>query len=199
MSESTSKTDSQNGAVFLDRDGTIIHEVNYLHRLEDIKLLPRVGEAIARLNQRQIPVILISNQSGVARGRFTVEFVNQSHRHLQKLLQEKGAHLDDFFFCPHHPQAGNPPYKMVCNCRKPAPGMILAAAHKHHLDLKKSYVIGDKLIDIELARKTGERGILVETGYGLQEKEQIKTCGITPDKICIDLNQAINWILKHKP
>ena len=199
MFEPTAESSGQKGAVFLDRDGTIIHEVNYLHRIQDIELLPEAGKAIAELNRRQIPVILITNQSGVARGKFTEEFVKKSHRHLQRLLQEEGAHLDDFFFCPHHPEAGSLPYRRSCNCRKPAPGMLLEAAKRYSLDLQQSYVIGDKLVDVELARKTGGKGILVETGYGLQEKVNLENCGIKPDIICANLNQAVDWILQQQP
>ncbi len=184
-------------AVFLDRDGTIIREVNYLSRLEEIELFPSAAAAIAKLNQQQIPVILVTNQSGVARGKFTEEFVKESHNYLQKLLQKQNAHIDDFFYCPHHPKAGNPPYKTVCTCRKPAPGMLLAAAGKHHLNLQQSYVIGDKLIDVELGFKAGAKGILVETGYGLKEKKQLENSKIIPDKICIDLSQAVDWILQQ--
>ncbi|MCK5682014.1 HAD family hydrolase [bacterium] len=186
------------GAVFLDRDGTIIHEVNYLSRLQDIKLLPLAAAAIARLNRQLIPVILVTNQSGVARGKFTEDFVKQSHVHLNQLLAAEGARIDDFFYCPHHPEAGFAPYKMSCRCRKPAPGMLLEAAEKHHLTLDKSYVIGDKLIDVELGLEAGGKGILVETGYGLKEKERIEECNIRPDKVCPDLSQAVEWILKQQ-
>ncbi len=185
----------QNLAVFLDRDGTIIREVNYLSRLEDIELLPAAAAAIAKLNRRRIPVILVTNQSGVARGKFSEDFVNQSHNYLQKLLRKENAHIDDFFYCPHHPDIGKPPYKTACDCRKPAPGMLLAAAEKHHINLKNSYVIGDKLVDVELGLKTGAPGLLVETGYGRQEKEKLKICRIKPTRICTDLNQAVDWVL----
>ncbi len=184
-------------AVFLDRDGTIIREVNYLSRLEEIELLSSAAVAIAKLNQLRIPVILVTNQSGVARGKFTETFVRESHSYLQKLLLEQSAHIDDFFYCPHHPEAGNPPYRKICSCRKPAPGMLLAAAAKHHLNLTRSYVIGDKLIDVELGLKTGAKAILVETGYGRKEKEHIKNSPTKPDKICIDLNRAVDWVLQQ--
>ncbi len=186
-----------NPAVFLDRDGTIIREVNYLSRLKDIELLPAAAQAIAKLNRQQIPVILVTNQSGVARGKFTETFVKESHDYLQKLLQKQNARIDDFFYCPHHPAAGTPPYRTICNCRKPAPGMLLAAAEKHQLNLKQSYVIGDKLVDVELGLKGGAQGILVETGYGCQEKEQLKICRIKPAQICTDLNQAVDWVLEQ--
>ena len=183
------------GAVFLDRDGTIIKEVNYLSRLQDVVLLPQAAEAIARLNRQQIPVILVSNQSGIARGKFSKSFVEETHHYLQEMLTRKGAHLDDFFFCPHHPEAGMASYKKVCNCRKPAPGLLHEAAARHHLDLAESYVIGDKLIDVELALRVGGKGVLVETGHGKSEKEKIDQLQITPNLICADLDSAVSWIL----
>ncbi len=183
------------GAVFLDRDGTIIREVDYLSRLQDVELLPQAGEAIARLNRRQIPVILVSNQSGVARGKFSESFVAETHHYLQEILAREGAHLDDFFFCPHHPEAGMAPYKKVCDCRKPAPGLLHEAAERYQLDLTKSYVIGDKLIDVELALRVGGKGILVETGYGKNEKEKIGEGEIIPNFIAADLDNAVSWIL----
>ena len=185
------------GAVFLDRDGTIIREVNYLSRLEDVELLPQAGEAIARLNQLQIPVILVSNQSGVARGKFSENFVAETHHYLHEMLARKGAHLNDFFFCPHHPETGMAPYKKVCDCRKPAPGLLHEAAARHHLDLTKSYVIGDKLIDVELALRVGGKGILVETGYGKREKKKIAEGKIIPNFIAANLDQAVSWILQR--
>ena len=185
------------GAVFLDRDGTIIKEVNYLNRLHDVELLPQAAEAIARLNRQQIPVILVSNQSGVARGKFTESFVIETHRYLQKILGRKGAYLDDFFFCPHHPETGSAPYKKICSCRKPAPGLLFEAAARHHLDLTKSFIIGDKLIDVELALRVGGKGILVETGYGKSEKVKIAEGKIKPNFIAVDLDAAVSWVLKE--
>ncbi len=185
------------GAVFLDRDGTIIKEVNYLSRIQDIELLPQAAKAIAKLNQKQIPVILVSNQSGIARGKFTENFVSETHRHLQEMLKRENAHLDDFFFCPHHPKAGASPYKKVCNCRKPAPGLLYEAAARHHLDLAKSYVIGDKLIDVELALRVNGKGLLVETGHGKSEKEGIAKGKIKPNFIAADLYDAVDWILQR--
>ncbi|MBN2810202.1 MAG: HAD family hydrolase [Deltaproteobacteria bacterium] len=195
-----SKTDlypriKSRGAVFLDRDGTIIREVNYLSRLADIELLPRAAAAIAELNRLQVPVILVSNQSGIARGKFNLDFVDAAHRLLQEMLTRDGAHLDDFFFCPHHPTAGQAPFKKVCDCRKPEPGLLYAAAARHQLELTQSYVVGDKLLDIELARRVGGKGLLVETGHGLREKEKISAGEIEPDFIAADLYDAVNWIL----
>ena len=197
MNNLTKPVTKSQGAVFLDRDGTIINEVNYLSRLQDVELLPRAGEAIARLNRQQIPVILISNQSGVARGKFSESFVTETHNYLQKILTREGAHLDDFFFCPHHPEAGIAPYKKVCDCRKPAPGLLHEAASRHRIDLSKSYVVGDKLIDVELALRAESTGILVETGYGKSEKEKIGEGEIIPNFIAVDLYDAVSWILEN--
>ncbi|MCK5915453.1 MAG: HAD family hydrolase [Deltaproteobacteria bacterium] len=198
MPEPLTKFPTLTGAVFIDRDGTIIHEVDYLSNLAEIKLLPRAAEAIAKLNQLKIPVILVTNQSGVARGKFTEEFVKQSHIHLNQLLALDGARIDDFFYCPHHPEAGLAPYKKICDCRKPRSGLLHQAANRHHLDLETSFVIGDKLIDVKLAQNVKAKGILVETGYGRKEKEKIETLGITPDQICTDLADAVNWLLSQR-
>ena len=192
----TARPGAKPGAVFLDRDGTIIEEVEYLSRLSDIRLLPGAGGAIARLNRMGIPVIIVSNQSGVARGYFDEEFVRQSHRHLQELLQGCGAQIDDFFFCPHHPEQGRPPYRKVCDCRKPAPGMLKEAARRHGLDLESSFVVGDKESDLDLARAAGARGVLVLTGYGRRTAAEM-----TPEKrekvtIHPDLATAVDWIIE---
>jgi len=183
------------GAVFLDRDGTIIEEVNYLSRLEDLRLLPHAATAIARLNRKKIPVILVSNQSGVARGKFDEDFVRACHGRLQELLHREGAQINAFYFCPHHPEAGSPPYRKICDCRKPAPGMLLEAARDHHLDLQHSFVIGDKLCDLELARNAGAQSILVLTGYGQDEKPRLAQYGLRPAAVCADLDEAITWLL----
>lgn len=180
-------------AVFLDRDGTIIREVNYLRRLEDIELLPGAAAAIRRLNQAGILVIVVSNQSGVARGFFDLDFVAACHRHLRKLLGEQGARIDDFFFCPHHPEAGQKPWRQNCDCRKPEPGLLLAARKRHRIDLQASYVIGDKICDLELADRVGGRGILVRTGHGLKESK--KLAATDPRPVCTDLWAAVELVL----
>jgi len=196
MPETTHQTNTLRGAVFLDRDGTIIREVDYLSRLEEIELLPGAAEAILKLNRRQMPVILATNQSGVARGKITEEFVKQSHQLLNRLLDRKQAHIDDFFYCPHHPEIGNAPYRTICSCRKPAPGLLLQAAKQHALDLERSFVIGDRLIDVEMAQKVNARGILVKTGYGREELKLIEASGVIPDQICTDISEAADWILR---
>lgn len=178
-------------AVFLDRDGTITEEMGYLKDAKKLRLISRSGEAIKLLNERKILAIVVSNQSGVARGYFTEETVERINKRLEELLKEKGVHLNGIYYCPHHPEFGPPKYRKECNCRKPKPGMLLRAARRFNLNLKNCYIIGDKVDDIKLSQNVGARGILVLTGYGKKSKNK----GINPDYIAKDLYQAVRWIL----
>jgi len=180
-------------AVFMDRDGTITEEMGYLKEPEKLRLIPRSAEAIKLLNKRRILAIVVSNQSGVARGYFTEKTVRETHKRLKELLKEKGAHLDGIYYCPHHSEFGPPKYRKNCNCRKPKSGMLLRAARKFNLDLEKCYIIGDKVEDIKLARNVGARGILVLTGYGRKSKNK----KINPDHTAKDLYHTVQWILKE--
>src|SRR5512142_2838890 len=119
---------SMNSAVFFDRDGTIIEEVGYLSDLKQLRLIPGAAAAIRRLNEAKLKVVLVTNQSGVARGFFTEAFVRETHDLLGELLGLEGARLDGVYYCPHHPKAGNPPYLTACDCRKPGTGMLRQAA-----------------------------------------------------------------------
>lgn len=180
-------------AVFMDRDGTITEEMGYLKEPEKLRLIPRSGEAIRLLNEKGILTIVVSNQSGVARGYFTEKTVRETHQKLKKLLAEKGAYLDGIYYCPHHPEFGPPKYRKDCNCRKPKPGMLEKAAKKFNLDLKKCYVIGDKVDDIKLAQNVGAKGILVLTGYGRKSKSK----KINPDHTVKNLYRAVGWIINE--
>jgi D-glycero-D-manno-heptose 1,7-bisphosphate phosphatase len=153
-------------AVFLDRDGTINEEKNYLYRVEDFELLAGAGEGIALLNQAGFRVIVVSNQSGVARGYYSEADVQILHQHLDTLLKPFGARIDAYYFCPHHPENGVGDYLRDCTCRKPMPGMLLQAAADLHINLAKSYMIGDKLVDVEAGLAAGCTPYLVRTGYG---------------------------------
>ena len=153
-------------AVFLDRDGTINEEVGYLDRLEKLRLIPGAAEAIRLINESGMKTVVVTNQSGVARGFFTEAFVDEVHTHLREMLREEGASLDGFYFCPHHPTEGRGRYLRSCNCRKPSPGLLLRAAEELHLDPARSYMVGDTLKDIEAGARAGVQGILVRTGYG---------------------------------
>lgn len=156
-------------AVFLDRDGTLNVEKDYLYRPEDFVFIDGAPEAVRRLQQAGFKVIVVTNQSGVARGYFGPDAVEGLHRHIQELLAAYETQIDAFYYCPHHPQYGNEAFRLDCDCRKGKPGMLLQAAREHALDLAGSYMVGDKAADIEAGVRAGCRTILVETGYGVME------------------------------
>ena len=191
----------KNTAVFLDRDGTINEEVGYLGSLDKFKIIPCAYEAIRLINGSGMKAVVISNQAGVAKGLFTEDFVKIINEHLQAALRQNGAHIDSFYYCPHHPTEGTEPYRQVCNCRKPAPGMLLQAAQDLNIDLTKSYLVGDRFNDMEAAKSVGAKGILVKTGFGqglLQDDGPDKaTPQNKPDFIVADILGAVKWILSQ--
>lgn len=186
-------------AVFLDRDGTIIEDAEYLSDPEQVKLLPGSARGINIINKMGLKSIIVTNQSGVARGYFNESVIQHVQKKLEQLLEAEGARVDAMYYCPHHPTSGNPPYLKECNCRKPNTGMIDAAVEDLSIDPRHSYVIGDKAIDIELAHHAGAKGILVKTGYGKKEIEVFQSKGIAPpDYIAEDLLDAANWIKRQE-
>lgn len=152
--------------MFLDRDGTLIEERGYLDTLEDIALFTDAPAALRLLREAGYALVLVTNQAGVARGFFDEAFVQAAHRHLAGLLAAEGIALDGYYYCPHHPDGVIPEYSHVCRCRKPGPGMVEQAVRDLDIDLDRSFVVGDKWLDVELATNAGARGILVRTGYG---------------------------------
>lgn len=160
-------------AVFLDRDGTINVEKDYLYRSEEFEFLPGVPEAIALLKRAGYLVIVVTNQSGVARGYYRESDVALLHDHLQRQLRNYDTAIDAFYLCPHHPSDGIGEYRRDCDCRKGAPGMLLRAAAEHRIDLSASFMIGDKLADVEAGLAAGCRSILVLTGYGRQSLSKL--------------------------
>lgn len=158
-------------AVFLDRDGVLIEEIGYLSDPSQVRLIPGACAAVARLNRLGVPVVVVTNQAGVARGRFPEENVHAVHRHLDELLARDGARIDRWYYCPHHPTAGVGPYRVHCACRKPSPGMLLTAARELDLDRVASVLIGDKLSDLEAGAAAGCATILVRTGYGAEHQK----------------------------
>ena len=176
--------------VFLDRDGTINEEVEYLYRPEDLRFLPGVPEAIKRLNGAGFKVVVITNQAGVARGYYTEADVERLHSYMNRLLEEKGAHIDGFYYCTHHPEHGIGEYKKDCECRKPKTGMFLRAEKDFPADKEHSFMVGDKLIDVEAGKNYGVRAVLVGTGYG----KELKDAG-GYDFYADDLSGAVDWIL----
>lgn len=151
-------------AAFLDRDGVICCEVGNLYKIEDIKILPRVSKAINLLNTNKILVIVVTNQPVVARGLITEKGVEKINRKIEELLPKNGAKITKFYFCPHHPEANLPKYRVICNCRKPNTGLFNKAAREFNLDIKRSFVIGDSFRDIEAAKNLNCKSIAVETG-----------------------------------
>ena len=187
--------------VFLDRDGTMNEEVHYLYRPEDLRLIPGTAEAVRLLNGAGYRVIVVTNQAGVARGYYGEEEVRRLHAYLNGVLGREGAHVDAFYYCPHHPQYGIGPYKKECRCRKPGTGMLEAAERDlpGGIDRAASFLIGDKLADVEAGKRFGVTGILVGTGYGETERRAAETlsgAGALPyDYYAPDLLEAAKAIL----
>ena len=185
-----------NIAVFMDRDGTIIDELGYLKDPNDLNIIPGAVDAIRLINRAQLKAVIVTNQSGVARGYFSEETLEKIHKRLKERLMKEGAYIDAIYYCPHHPNEGHPKYRKTCNCRKPYPGMLDMAAKDLTVDLERSYVIGDKIIDMSLAHRVGAKGLLVLTGYGKDEVKLIDN-GLKERPHCIaeDILEAVNWIL----
>ncbi|NMB24283.1 MAG: HAD family hydrolase [Firmicutes bacterium] len=181
-------------AIFLDRDGTIIRETNYLRHPSQIQLLPTAIPALQRL-QNHFQLVLVTNQAGIARGYLDEEMLRCIHNRLEEELAMANIHLARIYYCPHHPQAGMSPYQQDCLCRKPKPGMLLTAASDLHIDLTTSYTIGDKLSDIEAGRQAGTHTGLVRTGYGLEHESLIAHGSTNPDFVGDHLSDVADWIL----
>jgi len=174
----------KNMAVFLDRDGTINEEVGYLDGLDKLKLFDNAAEAIRLINESGMKAVVITNQSGVARGLFMEAFVRTVHEKIQENIRSHGAFIDAFYYCPHHPTEGKGKYLLACPCRKPQPGMLIRAAQDLQIDIHRSYMVGDMMKDVEVAQRIGSQGILVKTGYGL------KTLRENPDLITSKINHG---------
>lgn len=175
-------------AIFLDRDGTLNMETGFLYRWQDFKWLPGVKTGLKLLQQAGYKLIIVTNQSGIARGLYTLDDVKKLHTELNDDLKKCNLHIDDFFVCPHHPE-----FSIACNCRKPLPGMLFQAAQKYNLDLPGSWMIGDKASDAQAGLAAGCRSILVLTGYGQQEMTQVSDSVL----IAADFADACNIILKQ--
>jgi len=186
-----------NQAVFLDRDGTVNEEMGYINHPDRFIILPQVPEAIRLLKKNNFKVILVSNQAGVAKGYFPIELIEEIHQILQERLRKEDATLDAIYYCPHHPQGSVSLYKKDCSCRKPKPGLIYKAQKDFNLAVNKSYVVGDRFKDIELAHNVGAKGILILTGYGKGELRYIAPHHpLKPHFIAQNLYQAAQWIIK---
>ena len=156
-------------AIFLDRDGTLAHEVGYINHPSRFRLYPWAVDAVRLINRAGVLAIVVTNQAGVARGYFPESVILEVHASLRAAMEASGARLDAIYYCPHHPEVGEPAYRLDCDCRKPRPGMLWRAAAELGADLPRSFVVGDRHGDLTLAWSVGARGVLVKTGYGLGE------------------------------
>lgn len=185
------RANSKHG-VFLDRDGTICEEMGYLNHISRFKMFPFAASAIRRLNEAGAPVIVVTNQSGVARNVFPEALVHRVHQQMTDELAAAGARVDAIYFCPHKAED-------ACECRKPHPGMLEVAAREHGLELEKCTLVGDRYADLEMAHRVGARGILVLTGYGRGEYEIHRhSWPRQPDAVVEDLAAAVSLILKER-
>jgi D,D-heptose 1,7-bisphosphate phosphatase len=172
-------------AVFLDRDGTIARDVHYCRRAEDFELLPGVPEAVRLLNHSGFKVVVVTNQSGIARGYFTEETLAQIHDKMRSELAERNARVDAIYYCPHHPDEG-------CSCRKPGTALFHKAAEEHGIHLPGSYVVGDMQMDIDAGKALGAKTVLVTTG-----PQSLAPSPQPPDHVAPDLLRAAKWIVAH--
>jgi D-glycero-D-manno-heptose 1,7-bisphosphate phosphatase len=186
--------EKMNLAVFLDRDGTINEEMGYINHLDRFVLLPSAAAAIRRINESGLKAVVITNQSGAARGYFPAELIDQVHDKMRGLLQQEGVYLDGIYTCVHaSPGEGE---GGGCDCRKPKIGLMKQAGQELNLDLEKSYVVGDRFKDVEMARNAGAKAVLVLTGYGRGELGFLgPTRKVEPDFVAEDLAEAVEWIL----
>lgn len=190
--------------IFLDRDGTLNEEVHYLHRCEDLKLLAGVPEALRMLSEAGYKLVVLTNQAGVARGYYSEEDVLRLHAYMNEILKTHGVQIDAFFYCPHHPEHGIGAYKKVCHCRKPETGMFEQAEAQFCVEKAHSWMIGDKLIDVQAGNNYGVRTVLVGTGYGAEERDAaeqafLESKGKIPlpyDRYAENLLEAAEWIIK---
>ncbi len=199
MGSGTEERDEKNmksPAVFLDRDGTINEQMGYINHQSRFVLLPRVGQAIKMLNDNGYKSVVVSNQSGVARGYFPLELVHEVNHLMEELLWKEGARLDGIYFCPHHPQGSIPEYAIACDCRKPGNGLITLAKRDFDIDMSRSFVVGDRCQDLEMAEKAGLQGVLVLTGYGKGERDYLlPKKRVKPTYVAEDLFDGVRWII----
>lgn len=189
---------SKRQAVFIDRDGTLNEDVGYPGRPDQVRIFEASFEAVRRLNQAGFAVVVITNQSGVGRGYFSEEDVETVHRAMAESMAARGARLDAFYYCPHHVGSNDPAYALDCDCRKPRPGMGRRAAADLGLDPAASYMVGDKVEDIEFGTALGATPILVLTGYGEQSRRRLSEPGRAPAFVAADILAAVDWILERE-
>lgn len=190
--------DKKRPVVFLDRDGTLNIERGYIHNLTDLELIDGAAEAIKRLNDSGIAAILVTNQSGAARGYYAETHILDLNKRLVDLLHKEGAYLDAVYYCPHLAEGTVEPYVQECGCRKPEIGMVEQAYAEHEdLDRARAFVVGDKATDVELAVNCSAKGILVVTGYGQSVLDGTYQWKVTPDYTAKTITEAIDWVFQE--
>lgn len=185
-------------AVFVDRDGTLTREGEWIVHPGALELVPGAGAALRRLNQAGFPVVMYTNQSAVARGMIDARELEHIHAGLRAMLARDGAHLDAIYSCPHHPTEGVGAYRVACACRKPAPGLLLAAARDLALDLSRSWCVGDMARDLDAGAAVGARGILVATGKGATERARVPTDRTPVPLFVADFPAAVEIVLARR-
>jgi len=189
-------TGTKRPAIFLDRDGTLSHEVGYVNHPSRFRLYPWSVDAVRAINRAGWLAVLVTNQAGVARGYFPETVVRQVMGKLQDAMAGGGARFDAVYVCMHHPTLGEPPYREDCDCRKPRPGMLRRAESELGADLSRSWVVGDRRSDLQLAWSVGARGALVKTGYGRGELEHLAPgWDRGPDLVAANTLEAVEQIL----
>lgn len=181
-------------AVFLDKDGTLLRDIPYNVDPRRMQFAPGAFEGLVKLATLDLPLIVISNQAGVALGKFAPDDLFVVHRQLQAMFREAGATLAGFYCCPHHPSGIRAAYSMTCSCRKPAPGLFHLAAARHEIDLNSSWFVGDILDDVEAGRRAGCHTLLLDNG---NETEWLRNEWRIPERTEPDLEGASRWIVKH--
>lgn len=185
--------------VFLDRDGTINYDAGYINDPVNFVMYPFAAQSVKMLNDAGFLVIVITNQSGLARGFFNLDTMNKIHEKMNNQFEKQGAYIDDIFYCPHDPNAKVVEFKSVCSCRKPETGLLDMAIEKHPIDINRMYIIGDKYSDMMAGYKKGCKTIMVKTGYGkgdlLNKSDKWE---VQPDAVADNLLDAVRLILRHE-
>jgi D-glycero-D-manno-heptose 1,7-bisphosphate phosphatase len=181
-------------AVFLDRDGTLNVDVGYLHAIEQLALFPWTGDALRLLKRAGYLLVVVSNQAGIAQGMIASGFVEQAHEEMLRRVREGGGDLDALYYCPHHPRGAIKELATDCRCRKPRPGMIDDAVRDLGIDISRSWVVGDKWLDVQLGHAAGAKSILVRTGWGA-DQEKRRPEGQAVEAICDNLIAAVSVII----
>jgi D-glycero-D-manno-heptose 1,7-bisphosphate phosphatase len=187
------------GIAFLDRDGTLIEEVGYLSDPTMVREIPGAAESLMRLSGGGVLIAVVSNQAGLARGKFGETEFDAVHRAFLERFRSRGVRFDAVEYCPHHPEGVVERFRASCDCRKPGTGMAERILDRLGVPAEWSrFAVGDKMTDILMGKRLGARTILVETGYGMEERRIVAKDGILPDVVVPGIREAVDWILARR-